>query len=149
KWAIDEVADLLTAQEYEAAERFHWAYTTRLSHGKIGNYGDGGNASDPARRLALTPDQQKAGREWAMWSRRTPPGLRPILNNFVLGLAPRNAEKPLSRAEFGKLYGQCKGDHQARGVADGAIKAACATLAATWAEYEDWMLAEHARIKQA
>jgi hypothetical protein len=149
KWAVDEIADLLSAQEYEAAESFHWAYFSRLSHAKIGGYGDGGSASDPARRLPLTPEQQHAGREWAMWSKRIPPALRPILFNFVLGIPPRGADKPLSRAEFGKVYGRCKGDHQARGVADGALKAACGLLAGVWAEYEDWMLEQNASIKKA
>ena len=148
-WPIDAIVDLITGQEYEAADRFRWAYEARIKHAKIGSYGGLGGSSDPARRLALTPDQQKAGLEWQMWDRRIPPAIRPILDNFVLELQRKGDKPPLSRVEFGKLYGRCKHEHQARGMSNGMLKVALGVLAAIWAEYQDWLETQRSHIRKA
>lgn len=148
-WPVDHIAEVLSAAEYEAAERYFWAYVNREGRPKVNNYGDGGSVGDPTKKLGLTSNQEKAGREWEMWRRRIPPALKPVLDNFVLEQPPRGSSRPLSRAEWGKLYCRCQHDHQARGVADGALKLACGVLAAIWAEYQDWWETQRAHIKSA
>ena len=149
KWPVDQLAHLLTIHEYQAAERCRDAYYNRMGHPKIGSYNDAGDQQNPARRLPITQTQERASREWRVFRDRIPRGLRPVIDNFVLEIPPRGAARPLSRAEFGKLYGRCKGDQQARGVSDGALRTACVVLAAVWAEYEDWLRQQRDRISRA
>lgn len=102
-WLIDQVRELLTESEYEAADRYYFAYYSRISHAKTSAYDGAGDQRDPATRLPLTPTHQRAGREWDMWSRRVPYALRPILDNFVLGIPPRAA---LQNAARRNAFGQ-------------------------------------------
>lgn len=148
-WPVDRIAPLLSGPEYEAAEQYLWAYLNRSARPKVSNYDGVGDQRDPARRLPLTPTQQRAGLEWEMWERRVPRALQPILDNFVLELAPRGHDQPLSRVDFGKRWGHCKDTHQARGIADGMLKVALSVLAAIWRDYQDWLDAQRARVKAA
>lgn len=139
QWPIDRAASILTTTEYEAAQRLRDAYFGRNAHPRVPQFGGGGGGgSSHGSHLPVGPAQERAGREFnAAWT-RLGPALRAIVRNFVFEEAPAGAERPMTAEEFGRRYGRTTDARRARGVADGAIKTACAALATIWAEYDIW-----------
>jgi hypothetical protein len=137
-WPVDKIRHCIPAEHYAAADRLRWAHTARQGGSRIGDYGDGSGRSDPARRLPLTPEQEKAGRTWnAMWLRMNP-AIRLIAWNFILEEPPRGWDRPMTAREFGEMYGRTSNDSRARGVTDGAVITACAILAELARGYSAW-----------
>lgn len=140
QWPIDRAASILTAGEYDAAQRLRDAYFGRNAHPRVPSFGGGGGGggSSHGSHLPVGPHQERAGREFnAAWT-RLGPALRAIVRNFVFEEAPSGSERPMTAEEFGMRYGRTTDARRARGVADGAIKTACAALATIWAEYDIW-----------
>lgn len=139
EWPVDKIRHTIPADHYHAAERFRWAYETSQGHARIGDYGDGAGRSDPARRLALTPEQEQAGRVWNVMNVNMNQAVRLIAWNFILELPPRGWDRPLTAVEFGKEYGHTTNESRARGVTDGALKTACSVLSDVNRGYQEWL----------
>lgn len=144
-WPVDNVAHCLPSEHYQAAERLRWAYVTRDGASRIADYGSSSGRSAPHNRLALTPEQEEAGRLWNVMWLRCNPTLRFIAWNFILEQPPQGFEKPWSAFEFGKRYGMTTNDSRARGVADGAIITCCAMLAEILRGHGQWREQQDAR----
>lgn len=137
-WPVDQAMELLTVAEYNAAARLRDAYYGMQPRSAISSYGGGVGGGDPASKLPLAERQEAAGRDFnALWD-RLPAEIRVILKTFVLEEAAPGAERAPTPAEFGMSYGRCRDARRAKGVADGALKAALSMLAATAQEYDQW-----------
>jgi hypothetical protein len=139
EWPVDRIRHIIAADHYNAAERYRWAYETSQGNARIGDYGDGSGRSDPARRLALTPEQERAGRIWNVMNININPAVRLIAWNFILELPPRGWERPLTAVEFGHEYGRTTNESRARGITEGALITACAVLSDVNRGYEEWL----------
>jgi len=138
RWAVDQIRDILTGPEYEAACRFRDANNGRKLERQ-------GNPGAPTDKLGQTPEQEYWGRVWAGLWPKVPAGARRIVQNFVLEKAWTGEERTQSFVEFGMAYGRIDGEKQARGIAQGALKLACTVLAHISKEYDGLVKAEKLR----
>lgn len=142
EWPVDRIAPLLTAAEYQAAEQLQWAWETkRGSVGSVLAASDAGRAT-PGKRLPLTPDQETAAKAWRAYWRELVPSLRPVAYNLILQQPLPGEDQAPTLEAFGRWYGRALkyragglGGNRARGLAEGALRAACAALARIAAEY--------------
>lgn len=137
EWPVQAMAVAMTAEEYHAAERLRWAYSTRQNTPKAVNLnGAGGGVA--GSRAPITDEQLRAGKEFhAIWY-RLPPELRLIVTNFVFEEPQRGHDAPLSAIEFGKLYGNTRDPNRARGVTVGALRATLVQVGSLYREYDQW-----------
>lgn len=143
-WPVDKIRHCLPEEHYAAAARLRWAFEASQTGSKVADWQPGGR-SDPARKLAITPTQELAGRDWhVMWTRCTGV-VRLIAWNFVLEQAPRGHDRPLTAKEFGEQYGRTNNVHRAAGVTDGAIITTCAVLAEILRGHRAWQAEQEQR----
>jgi hypothetical protein len=148
-WPVDQIRPILSDAAYFAAERLRDAYDGMQPGSRDASFDRYGTAGNPSNRLGLTPTQERSGRVWhAMWG-RLPAGLRFVVQNFVLERPWGGEERALSFVEFGRRYGSADGDKQCRGVAQGALKAACDVLAHLSKEFDVWVQAEQRKVYKA
>lgn len=142
RWAVDQIRGILAPHEYDATCRVRDAHNGR----RLDTLSKPGPATD---KLALTPEQEYWGRVWnGIWP-HVPAGLRPIVLNFVCEKAWTGEERTMSFVEFGRAYGRVASEDQARGIAHGAVKAACAVLAHISKDYDGLVKAERLRAYRA
>lgn len=141
-WAIDRISHLLTAGEYNAAQRLREVYWQRRAYAKVSDITGSGGRGVAGSRVPVTVAMVRAGAEWAAVGRWMPLAIRGIALNFVVEEAPRGRDAPLTWVEFGRAYGGVKDDKTARGVAYGAAKTCCVLLEAAFREQDSRPVAE-------
>ena len=146
RWPVDQIREMLTPEEYDAALQLYDAYWNGLPGSKIGSLDGGGGGSDPATRLGLTPKQQAAGRVWAALWPQLATGLKFTAQNLIICRPWGGAERALTFVELGRRVGMTNGEQQARGVGQGMLKATCAALAQIAKDYDNRIAAEKRQV---
>lgn len=146
-WPVNKITRVLTAEEYAAAVRFREAYENRAARPNVGDYGTSSGRSDPARRLPVTPVQERAGREWNALKLHMPPAVFAIARELILEEPLPGHARPRSLVEFGKAYGNTTDARRAIGIAEGALKTVCGALAAIAREYDAWRRAQARELR--
>lgn len=146
-WPVDTIRKMLSSEEYAAAAAFRDAYEGLGGRAKVANWSASGGGN-PAMKLALTPQQERAAREFQVFWRGLGknPTARAIAINFVLGERVAGHDRPLSFVEWGKRYANIEGEQQARGIAQGLLWLVCADLAAISREHAKYLAQEQRAV---
>lgn len=131
EFAIETLRDRMTSQAYEAAVRLRDVYLATEPASRVADPTAVGGSSDPAKRLAITERQERAGRELAWIMGRLDQPFRSCVRNFILEEKREGAERCLTVAEWGTKTARYAGD-MARSSGATAIIMACARLATLW-----------------
>lgn len=136
-WPVDQVRSILRAEEYDVASRLRNSYYAAQPRSAVSSYGDPGGG-DPYSRVPLAERQEAAGRDFNALFTKLPAEIKLILKIFVLEEPLPGTNRAPTPEEFGRTFGQTRDARRAKGVADGALKAALAMLAAQALEYDAW-----------
>lgn len=149
-WPVEQIRRYLSADEYAAAQAFRDAYEGLGGRAKVANWG-GSGGGNPANKLAITPAQERAAREYQVFRKGLAknPTARALAENFILGEKVRGHDRPLSFVEWGRRYASVEGEQQARGIAQGLLWLVCADLAAISREHAQYLAQEQRAVLRA
>lgn len=131
EWALEGLRDKLTGRQYEAAMRLRDAWEAVQPKSRVADPTAVGGSSDPSKRLAITEQQEIAGRQLGAVRKRIERRFRSCLWNFALEVPKLGAERCLTVAEWGARFTGYAGD-MARAAGVMAILDACEHLASAW-----------------
>ena len=138
-WPVQRLHSLhiTNARQYHAAARFRAADDRRGDRPSTASYGDGGGASDPSRRLPISPDEEIAGREFRFVWARLEDELKALAWILILQRPLPGEVEPLSIVEVGKRYGATANETHARWFAHGMLKVLCIRLSSIYAIHDN------------
>ena len=138
-WPVQRLHNLhiTNARQYHAAARFRVADDRRDGPAGVASYGDGGRASDPSRRMPITPDQEVALKEFMFVWKRLEDELRTLAWIMILQRPLPGAVEPLSVVEVGKRFGNTENEASARWFAQGMLKLLLVRMSSIYAIYDN------------
>jgi len=120
------------ARQYMAAARLRRAFKDAGGSKGVMNYGDSGRATNPAERTPITPEQERALKEFFSVWKYLERELQAMVWVLILEQPLPGDTHPLSVVEFGKRVGRSNTEEHARWFAFGALKIACIRLSSIY-----------------
>lgn len=138
-WPVQRMHSLhiTNARQYHAAARFLLADQHRGGNAGTASYGDGGRASDPSRKLPITPDQERAEREFRFVWARLEDEFKALAWILILQRPLQGAVEPMTIVEVGKKFGNTTNEAHARWFAYGMMKILLVRLSSIYAIYDN------------
>jgi hypothetical protein len=143
-WPIERWRGIILVEHYNTAARLRQAWSVRQASPKTVAL-DGAGGGHPGPRLPISDRQLRAGALWNAFWHRSGPCVREIILNFCCEEPPPGRERPLTAVEFGRAYAGVQQEHQARGVAMGAVKTALDAATSLLLEYDGWRAEQRRR----
>lgn len=136
-WPVQRMHSLhiTDARQYHAAARLRACYEARKKYAATASYGDAGRASDPSRKLPITPDQELAEREFRFIWKRMENELKTLV--WVLIFQEPLQGVMISTVEVGKRFGNTNNEAAARWFAYGLLKLLLIRLSSIYAIYDN------------
>lgn len=153
---LERTMHILSADEYDAAEKLRWAHQRRQSRARIsdiygqkrGNAFTLSHATDKEQR-AIEEQFARADRMWNFFWRRIPRGLKGAVRALVLQEPGPGEDSCPTPIEWGMRYGGTRDKRRAQGVADGALKATCMMLVEINLAFAHWRKEEDEKAQAA
>lgn len=138
-WPVKRMHELhiTNARQYHAAARFLLADQHRGGTAGTASYGDSGRASDPSRKLPITPEQEKAEREFRFVWARLEDEFKALAWILILQRPLQGSVEPLTVVEVGKKFGNTTNEAHARWFAYGMMKILLVRLSSIYAIYDN------------
>jgi len=138
-WPVQRMHSLhiTNARQYHAAARFLLADQRRGGNAGTASYGDGGRASDPSRKLPITPDQELAEREFRFVWARLEDEFKALAWILILQRPLQGSVEALTVVEVGKKFGNTTNEAHARWFAYGMMKILLVRLSSIYAIHDN------------